>query len=91
MMLLLAQVELTLGVEERALLVPKDAIVRQAQSEVVYIVVDDVAQAVPVESGRATGDRVEVVGDLKPGQTVVVRGNERLAPGQKVRVDGTGG
>ncbi len=88
---MLAQVELTLGVGERALLVPKDAIVRQAQSEVVYIIEDDVAQAVRVKSGRAAGDRVEVVGDLTPGQTVVVRGNERLAPGQKVRIDRTGG
>jgi len=88
---MLAQVELTLGVGERALLVPKDAVVRQAESEVVYIVEDDVARIVTVKSGRATGDRVEVVGDLVPGQSVVVRGNERLAPGQQVRVDGTGG
>ncbi len=88
---MLAQVELTLGVRERALLVPRDAIVHQAQSEVVYIVENDVAQAVTVKSGRAMGDRVEVVGDLVPGQSVVVRGNERLVAGQKVRIDRTGG
>jgi RND family efflux transporter MFP subunit len=87
---MLAQVELTLGAGQLALLVPKDAIVRQGQSEVVYIVVDDVARIVPVKSGRASGDRVEVTGELTPGQSVVVRGNERLAPGQHVRVDGTG-
>jgi len=88
---MLARVELTLGAERRALLVPRDAIVRQAQSEVVFIVEDDTAQVVTVKSGRTAGDRVEVVGDLRPGQAVVVRGNERLAPGQKVRIDRSGG
>ena len=88
---MLAQVELTLHAGEPALLVPKDAIVRQAQSEFVYIVAEGVAQPVPVKSGRASGDRIEVFGELQPGQSVVVRGNERLAPGQQVRVDRTGG
>ena len=40
-----------------------------------------------VKSGRDSGDRVEVSGELALGQWVVVRGNERLTPGQKVLVD----
>jgi hypothetical protein len=40
---------------------------------------------VPVRTGKARGDQVEVLGDLTAGQRVVVRGNERLAPGQPVQ------
>jgi hypothetical protein len=39
-----------------------------------------------VETGRAQGDRLEVVGGgLRPGDRVVLLGNENLQPGQAVR------
>lgn len=84
---MLARVRLSLHARTDALVVPKDAIVRQAQQSVVYLVEGDVVRAVPVQTGRSNGDRVEVTGDLKANDTVVVRGNERLVPGQKVRVE----
>lgn len=89
---MLARVELTLDGGSRALLVPKDAIVRRAQNETVFVVDEgDVVRSVEVKSGRPSGDRVEVIGDLQPGQSVVVRGNERLQSGQQVQIDRTGG
>jgi hypothetical protein len=36
--------------------------------------------------GAAHGSLVEVRGELKPGLMVVVRGNERLRPGQPVQI-----
>jgi hypothetical protein len=39
---------------------------------------------VSIRTGRAVGSKVEVIGNLQAGQSVVVKGNERLAPGQKV-------
>lgn len=84
---MLARVRLALHTRADVLLVPKDAIVRQAQQAIVYLVEDDVVRAVPVRTGRSNGSRVEVTGDLKADDTVVVRGNERLYPGQKVRVE----
>ncbi len=84
---MLARVRLSIHALSDALLVPKDAIVRQAEQSVVYLVEGDVVRAVPVQTGRPNGDRVEVTGDLKANDTVVVRGNERLFPGQKVRVE----
>jgi RND family efflux transporter MFP subunit len=89
---MLARVSLTLAGEDEALLIPKDAVVRQAQHEIVFVVENDAVRAVTVRTGRAVGDRVEVHGELEAGDTVVVRGNERLAPGQRVAVsagDGT--
>jgi hypothetical protein len=32
------------------------------------------------------GDRIEILGAVSPGDTVVIRGNERLQPGQAVSI-----
>jgi RND family efflux transporter MFP subunit len=82
---MLARVSLTLSTSESTLQVPKDAIVRQPQGYVVFVLDGDTARLVPVRMGRSSGESVEVSGELEPGQAVVVRGNERLFPGQKVR------
>ena len=44
------------------------------------------AQPVPVQLGTAAGDLIQVIGQLQPGQMVVVAGNERLQPGQAIQV-----
>ena len=36
--------------------------------------------------GVGQGEDVEVLGELSPGDDVVIRGNERLQPGQDVSV-----
>ncbi len=46
-------------------------------------------RAVPVELGVATEKLIQVKGDLTAGQFVVVEGNERLKPGQSVRITET--
>ncbi|HXV75938.1 MAG TPA: efflux RND transporter periplasmic adaptor subunit [Candidatus Polarisedimenticolaceae bacterium] len=84
---MLARVMLILTGGERVLTVPKDAIVRQAQQEMLWIVDGGVARPVSVRTGRGAGTRVEVTGNLSPGDLVVVRGNERLSPGQPVIVE----
>lgn len=85
---MLARVRLAVSTGRKALLVPKDAIVRQAQQSVVYVVNgDDTVRAVGVRTRRADGTRVEISGDVKAGDLVVIKGNERLAPGQKVRTE----
>ena len=67
--------------------VPRDALVLRPGSVTVYIVnADGQAEAVPVTAGIGSGDRVEVVGAVAPGDQVVIRGNERLQPGQSVNV-----
>ncbi len=85
---MLARVKLILSTSAETLQVPKDAIVREQSGDVVYRVDGDTAQLVQVRTGRSNGNRIEVQGDLKAGDQVVVRGNERLAPGQKLRFGG---
>jgi len=74
-----------------ALAVPSDAIVRMPTGAVVFAVRDGTAVLVPVREGLADGAFVEVTGDLAEGDRVVVRGNERLRPGQPIEVLGEGG
>ncbi len=68
--------------------VKKDAVINRRGQNLVFVVVDgDSVQVRAVRLGEAVGDRFEVVEGLKPGELVVVRGNERLLPGQKVRYE----
>ena len=64
--------------------VHKDAVINQPQGSVVFLVVDGVVQISPITLGDAFGGRFEVLSGLEEGDTVVIRGNERLQPGQKV-------
>jgi multidrug efflux pump subunit AcrA (membrane-fusion protein) len=66
--------------------VPKDALVLGGTGTAVYIVIDQSARMVPVKTGAGHGPLIEVEGELKDGQKVVVRGNERLRPGQPVQI-----
>lgn len=68
------------------LTVPKDALVQAGDGWIVYAVVDGKAVMRPVEIGLATGDRLEVKSGLAAGDSVIVRGNERIRPGQDVVV-----
>jgi membrane fusion protein (multidrug efflux system) len=79
--------------DDQAILVPTDALVRTPSGRHSVWVVSDLKadSTVAVERVIELGPRQEnqfVVagGDLKPGEFVVVRGNERLASGDLVRV-----
>ena len=86
---------------EPVMQVPADAIVRKADgSSLVWVVrnanagspdANSVAQPVNVVVGRRAGNRVEISSDeLQSGDSVVIRGNESLRPGQAVTTDTAG-
>ena len=67
--------------------VPRDALVLRREGTIVYrIKDDDTAEPVPVITGIADGSVIAVSGGLQPGDRVVVRGGERLRPGQQVKI-----
>jgi len=70
-----------------ALTVHKDAILKRPSGDIVFVVTDGTAQPRPITLGEAVGGRFEVVSGLKEGEQVVIRGNERVQPGMKVRVE----
>ncbi|MFK7835419.1 MAG: efflux RND transporter periplasmic adaptor subunit [Sulfitobacter sp.] len=77
-------VQIPIGAPREVLSVPKDALVQSQGGWIVYVAVDGKAQPRPVSIGVALGDRYEVVSGLAPGDMAVVRGNERLRPGQDI-------
>jgi len=79
---MLAQVSFPAGESYRATVVPKDAVVTQGDDRFVYLIGgDDKVSAVPVRTGEGVGSWIVVEGDVRAGQKVVTRGNERLRPG----------
>ena len=48
--------------------------------------IDNKAERKDVTTGLAYGAMIEVRGGVQAGDTVVIRGNERLRSGQQVRV-----
>jgi RND family efflux transporter MFP subunit len=86
---MLARVELLLGdPRDKALLVPKDALLSQDGEDILFVLDGGETATVRrlvVEVGSGLGSWMTVEGDLEPGARVVIRGNERLADGQQVR------
>jgi len=90
-----ARVILELASGERGILVSRDAVIRFADGRTVVWVVTEqdgktVVQEQRVTLGSAFEGQVQVLDGLSAGQSVVVRGNEALQPGQEVRVAETG-
>lgn len=70
-----------------ALTVPRDALVLRPDGQSVFVIDgENTAQRVAVTTGVGSGEDIEVFGDISPGDRVVVRGNERLQPGQSVSI-----
>jgi multidrug efflux pump subunit AcrA (membrane-fusion protein) len=69
-----------------ALLIPKDAVITAGTSRLVFLLSDNKVMPVNVEIVGYYDGNVAVKGELKPGDKVVIRGNERLMPGQSVLV-----
>ena len=74
-------------------LVPKDALVLNGSRRYVFVVesagtesAPSTVRSVPVTLGVADRGLIQVEGDLKAGEMVVVRGNERLRDGQEVSI-----
>jgi RND family efflux transporter MFP subunit len=77
------------GVKE-VLAVPRDALVLRPEGITVFVIdSNDQAQQVNVTTGIGAGDKIEIFGAVSPGDRVVIRGNERLQPGQQVNVSGS--
>lgn len=85
-----AKVELPVDQKSHVLLVPKDSLVLGGPQPMIYVVAFDdktkkkTVRPVPVQLGIAMNSWIEVRGELKAKQEVVVEGNERLRPGAEV-------
>ncbi|WP_172975716.1 efflux RND transporter periplasmic adaptor subunit [Roseivivax sp. THAF197b] len=76
--------DVPISAPREVIVVPKDALVQGRDGWSVFINADGKAQPRTVEIGAALDGGFEVISGLAPGDEVVVRGNERLRPGQDI-------
>lgn len=80
-----ANVQLTLGIHEKALLIPEQALLPKENGFVVFILKDgNIAQSIQVKPGIRVNGIVEVTGELSQADTIIVKGQNNLKDGQKV-------
>ena len=73
---------------EQVVAVPRDALILRREGAYVFrIKEDNTAERLLVRTGAATGNVVAVSGGIENGDRVVVRGGERLRPGQAVKLN----
>jgi RND family efflux transporter MFP subunit len=82
-----ATFHVAVGPPREAIVLPESAIVRRHGRTLVFVVKDDRAEARTVRVGPIRASEAEVLdGALSPGETVIVRGTERIEDGGVVRV-----
>lgn len=81
------QVSLPSGAPVSTVAVPRDALVERGRQAYVYKVSQDgTAEQVTVQTSAVVGLWVGIADGISPGDRVIVRGAERLSPGQAVEV-----
>lgn len=81
------RVSIPISDSREVLTVPRDALVLRPEGQSIFVVdADNLAQQVHVTVGVGQGDDIEILGAVSPGDRVVIRGNERLQPGQAVNI-----
>ena len=69
-----------------AIVVPRDAVIRELQEAYVFVVADGIAERRSVILGLEEGRRIEVVSGVLAGEKVVISGHGGLKDGTAIRV-----
>jgi len=76
------------GETKEVLAVPRDSLVLRREGISIFrINKDNIAEQISVTLGMGAGEFVEVKGDVKEGDLIVIRGAERLQNGKKVQIN----
>jgi membrane fusion protein (multidrug efflux system) len=81
-----ASVNLLLGKNKNALMVPTQAVIPSARNKQVIVLRKDVAQFVTVETGVRDSVFVQIVNGIKAGDTIITSGLMVVRPNSKVKV-----
>ena len=66
--------------------VPRDALVIRRDGIYVFRVKEDnTVERIQVTTGAAVDNEIAITSEIKGGDSIVIRGNERLRPGQSVK------
>ncbi len=73
--------------KQKVLAVPRDALVIRESGVILYRVnSDNRVTPVPIKTGISNKTHIQVIGDIKLNDQIVIRGNERLRPNQPVKI-----
>ena len=78
-------VTLEVAVKDKATVVPEEAVVSEGLRQLIYVVKDDKVERRVITIGQRQAGKIEVVEGLSPGETIVVRGVQRVRAGATVR------
>lgn len=81
-----AEVEVEKGIKENVVILPKDAILLKKHGNVVFVIRDNKAVERHVKLGITNGENVEIIDGIKPGEKVVVKGQNLLKEGAQVKL-----
>ena len=76
---------LPVGPPQEAVTVNKDALVHKGGKILVYVVRDNKALPRRVTLGISSGSRIAITQGLQANEAVIIRGDERITPGQAVK------
>ncbi|SHI57955.1 RND family efflux transporter, MFP subunit [Dethiosulfatibacter aminovorans DSM 17477] len=81
-----AQVIINTDLREDVLSIPGDALLEKEGNSIVYVESGGFVAAKVVETGLDTGERVEILSGLSEGESIVVKGQNYVSDGTKVKV-----
>ncbi|HZI24272.1 MAG TPA: efflux RND transporter periplasmic adaptor subunit [Chryseolinea sp.] len=81
-----AKVNLQLGKDDKALMVPTQAVIPTARNKQVIVIRNDSALYAVVETGIRDSVFVQITSGVKPGDTVVTTGLMAIRPNSKIKI-----
>lgn len=84
---MLAEVRFITAASSGALLLPRNAVLEKDEEVYVYVVENNVAKKVLVETGIESGEMIEITSGLTEGMQVVTKGQTYISDGETVKVN----
>jgi membrane fusion protein (multidrug efflux system) len=81
-----AKIELILGNDENAIMIPTMSVVPVLKGQQVFVCKNGKSEAVPVETGLRTEKMVQIISGLSKGDSVVTTGIMGLRPGASLKI-----
>lgn len=78
-------IDYDMGKEENAFMIPSESIVPILKGQKIFVVRNGLVEEVAVETGLRTPDKVQVIGNLKAGDLVLISGLLAVRPGVPVK------
>ena len=83
---MLAEVSFITDSSSNTMILPRDAVITKDGEVYVYVVENNIAKKVPVETGIESGENIEIISGLTPDMQVVVKGQTYITDGEEVNV-----